>query len=195
MRGSTAGITSTLKEGSSAHYLFLCILDSAFSAVVIAPAVVGYWRSVWGLMGIYVYPDDIVMGGIVSIVIGVVGHIVFALTQKFFERHLHPDKKRILFYICSRIYTTCFAIVCVNGWRGPWLLLDYYFNYDLTIFPSLAGISVIALGLMRTLRNVSAPPLALVTDHVEDYFTVPTMFRVKVSNRQLETFDIQVIKN
>ncbi|GJQ80420.1 fusl [Trypoxylus dichotomus] len=183
MRGSTAGITTTLKGGSSTHYLFLCILDSVFSGVVVAPAVVGYWRSIWALMTIYAYPDDSVKSGVISTAIGVGGHLIFVLLQDFLIKHLHPDKKRIFYYVCSRIYTTCFGFVCVNGWRGPWLLLDYYTNSDLTVLASLAGISIIVLAFLRTLRNVSAPPFALATDHVKNYFAVPTMFKIKMTEK------------
>lgn len=180
MRGSTAGITNTLKGGSSAHYLFLCILDSVFSAVVVAPAVVGYWRSVWTLMSIYTYPQEDLMSAIVSIVIGICGHLTFGVFQNFFETQLHPDKKRIFYYVFSRLYTVCFGFVCVNGWRGPWLLLDYYTGDDLPIVMGLFGISTVALVTMRTLRNASAPPLSISTDHVTNYFVILTMFRVKV---------------
>lgn len=180
MRGSTAGITTTLKGGSSAHYLFLCILDSAFSAIVVAPAVVGYWRSVWGLMTLYAYPENSVTSGVISTVVGIGGHLIFALLQNFFAKFLHPDKKRIFYYVCSRLYTACYGFMCVNGWRGPWILLDYYIGSDITIQATLSAISIVLLALMKGLRNVSAPPAALATDHVTNYFYIPTMFRVKV---------------
>ncbi|KRT80491.1 hypothetical protein AMK59_8303 [Oryctes borbonicus] len=183
MRGSTAGITTTLKGGSPTHYLFLCILDSVFSAVIVAPAVVGYWRSVWALMGIYAYPADSVTSGVISTVIGISGHLIFDLLQDFLIKYLHPDKKRIFYYVCSRIYTTCFAFVCVNGWRGPWVLLDYYTGFNLKILGSLAAISIIILAKLKALRNVSAPPFALATDHAKNYFTVPTMFKIKMTEK------------
>lgn len=180
MRGSTAGLPSTLKGDSATHYAFLSVLDCVFCSVVLAPLVVCFWRSVWELMGSYVYPDDELVSAGVSTVIGIGGHLFFALSQHTFERNLHPDRNRISYYVISRLYTLCFAFVCVNGWRGPWIILDVYTGKELTLTGTPFAVGIIALAAMRTLRNVSAPPFAVTTDYVTGYFQVLTMFRITV---------------
>ncbi|XP_022918483.1 uncharacterized protein [Onthophagus taurus] len=184
MRGSTAGIAENFKIGGTAYHLLLSVMDSIFSAVVVAPLVVGYWRSVWELMNIYVYPDDKLLSALISTIIGICGHLFFDIAQGFFTKRFHPDKNRIIYYVVSRAYTVAFAFVCVNGWKGPWNLLDQYTDpKDLTVVVVPFVIGIIALAVLRTLRNVSAPPFAIATDHVEEYFVVMTMFRIKMAEK------------
>jgi hypothetical protein len=84
----------------------------------------------------------------------------------------------------------CFAFVCVNGWRGPWQLLDMFTKNELltVVAPTIVGI--VALAAMRALRNVSATPFAVATDSVKGYFEVLTMFRVAVSLQFYQNGDI-----
>ncbi|XP_017781763.1 PREDICTED: uncharacterized protein LOC108566416 isoform X2 [Nicrophorus vespilloides] len=189
MRGSTAGLEpDTMKGESATHYAFLSFLDSVFSAAVVTPAVVAFWRSVWELMGLYVYPNNSLYSAITSTIIGVLGHLMFALSQHAFE-YFHPDKNRMVYYLVSRVYTVCFAFVCVNGWRGPWSLLDIYTQPNLTSVVVPTALGVVALASIRALRNVSAPPCAIVTDYVKGYFEVVTMFRVPVQRTSLYILD------
>ena len=182
MRGSTAGLPETLRVRHNAqYYAVLSILDTFFSALVVAPLVIGYWRSVWELMGVYVYPEDELLSACISTGLGIVGHLFFTLLQRLFERYLHPDRGRILFYVMSRVYTVCFAFVCVNGWRGPWLLLAMFTKNELWSILTPFIVGIVALAAMRGLRNASAAPFAVVLDTAKGYFEVPTMFRVAVS--------------
>lgn len=184
MRGSTAGLPGTLGgQNSSSSYTILSIMDLFFSSFIVAPLVVGYWRSVWELMGIYVYPDDILISAWVSTGIGLIGHLVFMLLQHSLEKCLHPDQNRILFYVLSRLYTGCFAFICVNGWRGPWQLLEILTSNMAIelIAPLLTILAIVVLGCVKALRNVSATPFAIATDSAEGYFVVLTMFRFRVS--------------
>ncbi|RZC35421.1 uncharacterized protein BDFB_008748 [Asbolus verrucosus] len=184
MRGSTAGLPDTLRTQHNApYYAILSILDVLFSLIIVAPLVVGYWRSVWELMAIYVYPEDVLLSSYISTGIGIVGHLIFMLPQHTFERYLHPDRNRILFYVMSRIYTVCFAFICVNGWRGPWQLLDMYTKNEVLTVLAPTAVGIVALAAMRALRNVSAPPFSVVTDSVKGYFEVLTMFRVAMSEK------------
>lgn len=178
MRGSISGTNGPLKREHPNRYFLFGILDCFISTLIIGPAVVGYWRSVWELLGYYIFPEDEVLSNIISSVLGCVGHLMFTLFQGFFKKHLHPSRNKFIFYVCSRLYTTVFAFICVNWWRGPWNLLDLYTGTEATTVALLTAISVVALAAMRTLRNVSAAPCAIMVDTVDDYFEVVTMFRV-----------------
>lgn len=148
------------------------------STLIVSPAVVGYWRSAWVLMDIHVLPTDPLMSALVSSIIGLCGHMFFSLSGKLFTEQFHPNRNRILYYVVSRSYTMCYAFVCVNGWRGPWYLLD--FRPKSFIFMSTL-ISVVALIVVRALRNITAAPCVIVPDSVKGYFEVVTMFRISVS--------------
>ncbi|KAF5295362.1 hypothetical protein FQR65_LT01552 [Abscondita terminalis] len=184
MRGSIAGLPEfSLKGENPTHYAFLVVLDTLLSSVVIGPIIVGYWRSIWELVQLYVYPDNILISAIISTIIGISGHIVFTVAQHFFAKHFHPDNNRILFYVVSRFYTLCFAFICVNGWRGPWLLLDIYTEFELPAIVFTTLIGVVALAILRALRNISATPFSIVTDQVKGYFEVVTMFKTSIEER------------
>lgn len=181
MRGSTVGLTDTLKDSSPMYYALLSFLDIVFASLVVGPAVVGYWRSAWILLDFYVFHDDPLLSCLVSTAIGNLGHLVFAFSKDLMKKYFHPDRNVVLFYVVSRLYTVGFAFVCVNSWRGPWFMLDLYTEAELTSVMATTLVGLIALAAMRTLRNVGAPPFAVAMDSVNGYFDMLTMFRVTVS--------------
>lgn len=179
LRGGT-GMTSGLSGRSSSrlHYTILTILDTVFSATVAAPAVVGYWRGTWGLSDVYVYPEDRVLSSLTSIVIGFVGLYAFNVSQNVLNELLHPDKHRLSYYVGSRLYTAVFGFCCVNAWRGAWQALDQYTEHTASTVFATTIVSLLALAIMRAVRNISAPPFSLCLDSCPGYFEVQTMFRV-----------------
>lgn len=181
MRGSTAGLPEHFQGYNSRYYRFLTVLDSLFSSLVVCPCVVGYWKSIWKLMDIYATPENQIFSALISTFLGMTGHLSFCFFQKVFEYTFHPDRNRILYYLVSRTYTACFAFTCVNGWRGPWQLLDLLCQYNVSTVLVTTLVGVFALMSIRCLRNVSAPPCLLVKDVVRGYFEVVTMFRLSVS--------------
>lgn len=177
MRGSTAGLTDSLKGRSPSHYALLSVLDTVFSALVVAPAVVAYWRSTWNITALYIYPSYPVRSAVASLAIGTAGHLVFGIVQNELTGMFHPDRYRIIYYVASRLYTVCYAFICVNSWRGAWELLDSYTEGEPSTVLATTLVSVGCLAAMRCLRNVSAAPCAISMDHVQGYFEVPTMFK------------------
>lgn len=180
MRGSTAGLSDSLRGSSPSHYALLSVMDTLFSAMVVAPAIVGYWRSTWRLTSIYLYPDHQIRSAVISLGLGIFGHLAFGIFQHFLRRTFHPDKHRITFYAVSRFYTAFYAFTCVNSWRGAWELLDRYTDGDVNTVLATTLVSVISLAAMRALRNVSATPFGIVMDSYNGYFEVPTMFKTTV---------------
>ncbi|CAH1407052.1 unnamed protein product [Nezara viridula] len=182
MRGSTAGITDGLRGISNSYYLFITFLDSLLAALVISPLVVSYWRGTWELMGYYVYPQDMKKSSLVSLLIGLGGIMLFTMTQKFYPKMLNPNKHRILYYVISRVYTACFGFACINSWRGGWVALDAYTSTEPRSVIFITCASIIILIMTKTIRNISAPPFAIVTDRYEGYFDVPTHFKTSTGN-------------
>lgn len=180
MRGSTAGLADSLRGTSPSHYALLTVLDTLFSGLVVAPAIVGYWRSTWRLTSIYLYPDNPVKSATYSLAIGIFGHLIFGILQDLFGKSFHPDKHRLTFYSVSRVYTAIYAFTCVNSWRGAWELLDKFTDPDMNTVLATTLVSVVSLAAMRALRNVSATPFGIVMDSARGYFEVPTMFKTTV---------------
>uniref|UniRef100_A0A0K8T4D1 Fuseless n=2 Tax=Lygus hesperus TaxID=30085 RepID=A0A0K8T4D1_LYGHE len=181
MRGSTAGISDGLKGTSKTHYRFVTLLDLFLSTFLIAPLVVSYWRGTWGLMDVLVYPGDAFRSALVSCFIGYVGTSVLTLCQDVLARSLHPNTHRITYYAFSRAYSALFSFICVNHWRGGWMLFDFTGTEAGTI-AIITGASVVLLMLTKTLRNLSAPPFAIATDRREGYFEVPRAFKYSTQN-------------
>ncbi|KMQ96684.1 hypothetical protein RF55_3016 [Lasius niger] len=186
LRAASAGMTGGLDRRSSnrLHYAILTILDTIFSAFMVAPAVVGYWRGTWELSDFYVYPNEPVFSSFASIAIGFIGLFVFNVLQHTLNDILHPDKHRLSYYLGSRLYTSVFGLCCVNAWRGAWKALDIYTEQTPGTAVATIVVSLLALGIMRAIRNVSAPPFSLVLDSCPGYFEVQTMFRVNIEREK-----------
>lgn len=108
--------------------------------------------------------------------------MTFTLTQRYFIDNIHPDKHRLTFYVVSRCYTFAFGIVCVNMWRGAWVLTDWLTSADsLIIICVVTTVAILFLIATRTLRNLGAAPYSVIMDHKSDYFDVETMFKIPVS--------------
>lgn len=181
MRGSTAGLADgIIASPSTIHATFLVFLDILFSSLIVAPAVINYWRGTWNLMAYVLFPNDMFLSAIASSALAATGNFVLAFCQQKFSRTFHPDKHRVTFYIFSRIYSLVFGLISVNSWRGIWMLMDQYVPYKVSVLLLITGTSILILALCKGLRNISSQPFALSTDHSKDYFVIPTMLKSSV---------------
>jgi hypothetical protein len=134
MRGSNAGLATEgfkIQRGKMKyHNHLLHILDVFFTSFAIGPLVVGYWRGTWNLSAEYLYPHDKIHSAFASLAIGILGHLVFTIFQGTFKDLFDPNQHRLTFYIGSRLYTSIFAVICVNTWRGGWMVNES-FNFVL----------------------------------------------------------------
>ncbi|CRK94388.1 CLUMA_CG007896, isoform C [Clunio marinus] len=180
MRGSDAYADQAelkLINRSIYHRFVLDFIDFFFSSLIAAPLVVSYWRGTWNLSDVYLLPNTQIRSSVASLMIGIVGHLVFTTGQGLFRDHFNPDRRRLTFYLISRLYTYVYGIVCVNCWRGGWQLIDHYTARDMKSILFITITAIIALMTLKTLRNVTATPFVVVTDHSREYFDVPTMYK------------------
>ncbi|XP_013107366.1 uncharacterized protein LOC106087031 [Stomoxys calcitrans] len=176
---STSNATRAKKKPRNSHDLLLEILDVLLSCLVVAPCVIAYWRGTWELIGVLLFPQNVPLSALCSFLIGGIGHLVFTLTQRFFIDNIHPDKHRLTYYVLSRCYTFVFGIVCVNMWRGAWVLCDWLTSStSLIIICVVTSVAILFLIATRTLRNLGAAPYSVIMDHKSDYFDVETMFKI-----------------
>ncbi|XP_060863733.1 uncharacterized protein LOC132940260 isoform X2 [Metopolophium dirhodum] len=158
----------------------LVAVDAALSTAVITPIVVTYWRITWKLMDIYILPGHQVWSTIASVGIGFIGLFIFTLFQHRFKGYLKPRKHTVIYYVMSRSYTAAFAYSCVNSWRGIWNIMDEVTGTRPPVIAASVVIGICSLASMKTLRNIIAPPIAILTDNYDGYFEVPTLFRIGV---------------
>ncbi|ETN58915.1 fuseless [Anopheles darlingi] len=167
-----------LPEAPTYHEHLLQLIDYLYASLVVAPLVVGYWRGTWNLMAEYIYPSDLTTSLLVSLAIGIVGHLIFNLFQASFRQNLNADKHRIAFYVGSRVYTFLYAVVCVNGWRGGWQLIDLYTTHDVLYVVLITLGCLFLLACLKGVRNVMSAPFVIVNDSQQEYFDVPTYFKL-----------------
>ncbi|XP_041775604.1 uncharacterized protein LOC121595593 isoform X2 [Anopheles merus] len=182
MRGSIAGIEDgiigTAQFRPSYHGLLLELIDYLYASLVVAPLVVCYWRGTWNLMGEYIYPSDLTTSLVVSLAIGIVGHIVFNIFQATLRQYLNADRHRIAYYLGSRLYTVIYGVVCVNGWRGGWQLIDLYTTHDVLYVVLITLGCLFILACLKGVRNVMGTPFLIINDSRREYFDVPTYFKL-----------------
>ncbi|XP_022121334.2 uncharacterized protein LOC110997473 [Pieris rapae] len=189
MRGSTAGLGDTLATGSRARSLLLKFADEVFGSAVVAPAVVTYWRGTWSLMDFYVLPKEPVNSGIVALVFGWCVNFFLCVFQTLLSKHIRPDKGRFTYYVLSRLYTYVAALACVGVWRGVRNLLDAFTEGSAPTVIYITAAATLSLAALRSLRNLSAAPFAVLVDAPKDFFTVPTLFRTSSKETALYILD------
>lgn len=177
MRGSTAGLADTLASGSRAYSALLACADALFASIVVAPAVVTYWKSTWTLMDLYVLPDDSIASAAACATFGLCVDLVLCVFQTQLTEYFSPDRGRLTYYVLSRLCTCVAGAACVGAWRGVWNLLNECTGDNARTLLSTTAAATLSLAALRTLRNICAVPFAVAVDSPQDFFYVPTMFR------------------
>ncbi|XP_067010130.2 uncharacterized protein fusl [Anabrus simplex] len=154
----------------------LYFADSVFSACVVAPLVVGYWRGLWHLQDHYRVSAWCAFVGGISI------HCVLCLARSWLEVHAgytmwHP--------LAVRVYSILYSTACISHWRGGWAIIDSY-PHSFTLITALSGVCLLA---SRTVRNVIAPPCVILLDTPQQAYSFPTAFRKSSRDTWLYVLD------
>lgn len=168
-------------------------LDSFFTILIVAPLVVCFWRGTWTLLELHpqIFPlwESCIFAFIAAISLLIVKDVLYELTKNSKKN----ETKAIFSKILRRIFIYSFSWVCIMQWRGLWNIFDMIFGIELTedgkvkadtdfLLPSLVtGCAAFILILLRTFRNVLAPPFVIILDNSEICFSIPTRFKLKVS--------------
>ncbi|XP_008197613.1 uncharacterized protein fusl isoform X1 [Tribolium castaneum] len=170
------------------------ISDSLLCLLVLAPAVVGFWRGTWMLLDIYgtYFPP------LQSFLLGAFIHLVFTLIQdSFYEivKGKSPNLAvKILNMVTTRFYIYVFALSSNMHWRGQWALMDYYlgvrFGPDGRVLEKGSERLIIgtigcwiSLMVLRSFRNCVAPPFVFCLDRKDTTFVIQNRFKTKMSER------------
>ncbi|KAJ2950185.1 hypothetical protein O0L34_g11543 [Tuta absoluta] len=189
MRGSTAGLADTLASGPRAHAALLELADVLFASIVVAPAVVTYWKSTWSLMDLFVLPNEPIASAAACAAFGLGVGFILCVFQSQLSKYLSPDNGRLTYYVLSRLYTYLSGVACVGAWRGVWNLLNECTGDSARTLTSTTAAATLSLAALRSLRNVCAAPFAVAVDAPQDYFDIPTMFRTSSRETALYVLD------
>ncbi|XP_053692027.1 uncharacterized protein LOC128740508 [Sabethes cyaneus] len=158
--------------------------DTLLSLFVISPLVVTHWRGTWSYMDLNAeyFPPWY------CLLLGSILHTTFALLREPLQAEFSGPsdgekcwRKTVRRFVFARMYTYVFSLSCIMHWRGGWEVMRMYL--DLELWPALAvsGICFVPLMLMKSIRNLLAPPFLIMTDYKEFVFNFPTRFRTKGS--------------
>ncbi|KAL5280989.1 fusl family protein [Megaselia abdita] len=169
-------------EPKSRFYLtMVCLLDTVFACVIVAPITVWYWRATWEVMAYLLLPTGN-YSPFISFFGGLVVFIILSLTQNQLTSFLDPNKRRMTYFILSRIYTELFAVTCINMWRGAWSICDFISGETTLLFTAIYTSLAFAYMLYsRSVRNLLAAPFLLFPDWHDVYFVVDNFFQTQGS--------------
>jgi len=109
----------------SRRALSLFVVDNILSTAVIGPLVVFYWRGLWELFNVYLFPDNQAASGWTCFAIGNIGSLCIVYLQKPLARWIHVDNA-VHWILGYHMYTYVLGGLNVCHWRGVWVLLDHY---------------------------------------------------------------------
>lgn len=157
----------------SVEYKVLCNDLIRYSLVPVF--VLFFWRGVWELMDIYVYPNNMKHSAWGSIVLGYGG-----LIPVFFQYingnislqsllKIDTGRKVSLFLLVEQLYSIYVSVCVLNAWRGLWYLQVVYLipsDQESSAWTSaLVGTGMLIL--LQHFRSTFAPPYMLLRDSDE----------------------------
>lgn len=170
--------------------------DKLFSLVILPPFIIGYWRGTYNLLNIYLYTNNILLRSWIFFIIGIIGNFFLTFYQRQIKLFFNPKINKIRYLIGSRIYTIISSIICVNGFRSLWHLIDIYItsNIKQMLIINILAV-VIILGAFKGIRNILDTPYFLVKDCYKKYFVIPTRYQMSVKYIKNMFFDQLIERN
>jgi hypothetical protein len=144
-------------------------VDVLLANFVLFPCIICYWRGVWQLYDMYVFPSIIPLSDWVTITIGAVslaGYFLYPLSGSVVSqlRDSHP----VWCFILTRVSFFIYAPFQLAVWNGVWGLADYYLTTNPSIAAGALLCGYVVLVVLRTSRSVLYPPVIVVVDTRDD---------------------------
>ena len=155
------------------------VADSVLCLLLFFPSMLFYWRGIWDLFGVYVYPDDEPKNHWVTTGIGacsIIGYFVYPLLDRLFT-----SRSGFVYILVSRVALYVYGVFAMAYWRGVWCLADYYllqFGWEGGAIGLV--ISHTLLLLLRSSRSAIFPPFSVILDTRDDVLIPATRFQTKV---------------
>jgi len=140
------------------------VFDSFFTVVFIHQMTVFYWRGLWEVFDVYVFPGDGYSSSVICLLISFVLHGVLCILQPVFNRLFRSAEKsehrRSWQWLLETVIYFIGNPICVTQWRGVWNLCNEYVDpsiadvVDLTLhFISVWLLMMMACGQTVTVKG------------------------------------------
>jgi len=169
------------------------VADSVLCLFVFFPSMLCYWRGIWDLYGVYLYPHDPLRCDWATFGLGC-GALLGYFYQPALDHLLHHAglvgggrrgwKGRVVFVLLSRLAMYLHAVTAMAHWRGVWHLANRYIDavVDRTT-GALAGLFVCysSLVALRACHTAIFPPFIVINDLRSDVLVPCTRLQTKAS--------------
>lgn len=158
-------------------FLLLRICDVIMVCFLFFPAMIIYWRGIWDLWGVYVFPDQHPKQEVALLCISS-STILSYFSLPLLKLKMKRCKNRILYALIMRSYMYVYAAFMMSFWRAWWTFYYYYLPKDFS--PWIVCITYLLLILFRATRNCVMPPMYVCLDTSDSFLLVKTRFDTKV---------------
>ncbi|XP_071161403.1 uncharacterized protein [Mytilus edulis] len=151
--------------------------------------VVAFWYTTWNIQDKYLFPNHHGLSNGISLSIGIIGISIIAISQFAINKKLR-NTNCVIFFLISRCIAFFWAVCGVCHWRGLWNFLD---RYTAALSPKvLLVIGLVVLCVLRSIRNILAPPFVLGFDGYRDQFFNQSMIFSQIVRNKIP-FELDVL--
>jgi len=168
------------------------VADSILCLFVFFPSMLCYWRGMWDLYGVYLYPDDELLCDWATFCLGcgallgyfyqpTLGHL---LRYVGFVDGRRNWKGCVMFVVLSRVALYLHAVTAMAHWRGVWHLANRYIDAVVDrLTGAIVGLVVCysALVVCRASHTVIFQPFIVINDMRADVLVPSTRLQTKVA--------------
>jgi len=167
------------------------VADSLLCLFVFFPSMLCYWRGIWDLYGVYLYPDDPLFCDWATFGLGcgaLLGYFYQPAIDHLLEHCGLVEGRRswkgyVVFVLLSRFALYVHAVTAMAHWRGVWHLANRYIDQlvDRTT-GAIVGLIVcyLALVALRACHTAIFPPFIVINDMRPDVLVASTRLQTKV---------------
>lgn len=154
------------------------LLDQFLILFMISPCATMVWRGSWKLFDEFLFPNQLLISAWVSICIG----YSFTIVTFLFTEMKNSEWKLFEKYKEWRIFMYPLSISVLHGWRGCWMLLDYYTPINGLSLLLSHVLSFAILSVTKTASNSMFIPSFFVSDNCVTPFQIGTAFGTACTN-------------
>ncbi|XP_074115898.1 uncharacterized protein LOC141538375 isoform X3 [Cotesia typhae] len=138
---------------------------------------------------------ELPFSGLVCFLIGTGLHLIFVLSRELLHyyfaviwRNSNPIG-RAGYHFVRLLYTYIFSVTCNMQWRGGWIVLSSVMGENEWTVSVVTIFLLSVLLILRSSRNLLAPPLIVIADLPSSIFKFPTRYRKNTRDWTLYALD------
>ncbi|XP_033724708.1 uncharacterized protein LOC117314729 [Pecten maximus] len=142
---------------------WLAILSGAsFYVLLITNLGIAYWRGVWSVLDVHVFPEDLVRSAAFSLALSIFLALPILTGEQYIREFCRNKyRNRIVRTFVEKAYITVASLVAINHWRGVWYIQISFLLPDnphmsaiISHFVGIAGL--MTLFVSRTAAGVNS---------------------------------------